>query len=161
MFEIDELDRKIIVATQGGIPISIEPYKDVAKELEITEELLLKRLEILKDEGVVRRVALVPNHYKLGYTFNGMTVWQVKDESCNKVGEAFAALPFVSHCYKRKKYPGLWDYNIFAMIHGKNERECDEYLLQMKEICKEDLIVMETLYSSQILKKTGLRIKDR
>lgn len=158
MHKLTELDEKIIFETQDGIPETITPYLDIAKILNISETQLIDRLNFLKENGVIRRVALVPNHYKIGYVFNGMTVWKIKEESITKIGEKFAKLGFVSHCYKRKSYPGVWEYNLFAMVHGTKKSVCEEFIKQMKEIAGEDCIDIDTLYSTEILKKTGLRI---
>ena len=114
----DELDRKLIVATQGGLPLSPTPYADIAAQLGIDEAEVLTRMQRLLDNGAIRRIGVVPNHYKLGYTFNGMTVWDVSDARIDELGQQVGNLPFVSHCYRRPRHLPDWPYNLFAMVHG-------------------------------------------
>ena len=42
-----------------------------------------------------------------------------------RLGETMAGFRAVSHCYERPSYPE-WPYNLFTMVHGKNEDECHD-----------------------------------
>ena len=55
MAEIDDLDRRIINALQGGFPLVDEPYREVAETLGITEGELIRRLEDLLARRVLTR----------------------------------------------------------------------------------------------------------
>ena len=46
-------------------------------------------------EGLIRRIGAVPNHYRLGYTANGMSVWDVADDQIAELGPRVADLPGV------------------------------------------------------------------
>jgi len=74
---LDDMDRRLIVATQAGLPVTARPFAAVGEQLGIPAEEVIARFERLLALGVVRRIAAVPNHYKLGYVANGMTVWEV------------------------------------------------------------------------------------
>ena len=114
----EELDRRIVLATQSGLPIVAEPYRHVAEQLGITTQMLMDRLEVMKQDNRIRRIGAIPNHYKLGYTANGMSVWDVSDEIINEVGEQIGNLDMVTHCYQRPRFLPEWPYNLFAMLHG-------------------------------------------
>ncbi|MBU2968946.1 Lrp/AsnC family transcriptional regulator [Pseudoalteromonas sp. C2R02] len=162
--QLSELERKYVVLTQNGLPICSEPYHKLAQQLNITVKQTLSVTSDLLDRGIIRRIAAVPNHYKLGYTFNGMTTWDIKDELAIEYGKKVGALPFVSHCYLRPRHLPKWHYNLFAMIHGKNEKEVNQYQKQIKELLKDVLQnhqgkSNDVLTSTRILKKTGLRLK--
>lgn len=155
---IDDVDRRIIEATQGGLPLVPQPYRDVAKKLEIMPEELMQRMQRMLANGIIRRIGLVPNHYTLGYKANGMTVWDIPDEKVKEFGIQIGKLDYVSHCYQRPRHQPLWNYNLFAMVHG---RDRSEVLIKVEKIVKllgEFDRGHEILYSSKILKKTGLRI---
>ncbi len=77
---LDDIDREIIQATQAGLPLTPEPYQTLAEQLGLSAEEVMQRLSAMQDSGIIRRIGAVPNHYKLGYRFNGMTVWNVPDE---------------------------------------------------------------------------------
>lgn len=154
----EALDRQIIIATQAGLPVCVKPYELLANDLNISESLLIERLKKMQETGTLRRVALVPNHYKIGYTANGMSVWKIKKESIDRVGELFGKLSYVSHCYERVTYDGVWEYNIFAMVHGRKKAEVLDLVAKMKSLITDAYIGHDVLFSEKILKKTGLRI---
>ena len=126
---------------------------------------MLSTLKRFLTEGKIRRVGVVPNHYALGYTENGMTVWNVPDELVDEVGPAVAGLEFVTHCYQRPRHEGVWPYNFFAMTHGRSEAESDERVQEVRETMAEYWDVgdddWDTLFSTRILKKTGIRLDER
>ena len=107
--------------------------------------------------GVIRRIGAVPNHYRLGLTANGMTVWQVAEDKIIELGDIIGQLDFVSHCYQRPSHLPVWPYNLFAMVHGHTRDEVDEKAKLIAELLGENCLAHETLFSSAILKKTGLR----
>ncbi|GIX21330.1 MAG: protein NirH [Gammaproteobacteria bacterium] len=155
---LDALDRRIVLATQGGLPLVVDPYRAVAERLGIDTDTLLARLRALEAAGVLRRVALVPNHYALGYIANAMTVWDVADEVVHRLGRRVAALGFVSHCYLRRRHPPDWPYNLFAMVHGRSREETEAKRAHIAALLGPHCRGHDVLYSSRILKKTGLRL---
>jgi len=110
------------------------------------------------ESGVIRRIGVVPNHYALGYKANGMTVWDVPDERVDELGAKIGALDFVSHCYCRPRHLPDWNYNFFAMVHGHDRGEVGELVRRIAELIGDADRGHEILYSTRILKKTGLRI---
>jgi DNA-binding Lrp family transcriptional regulator len=155
---LDSLDRDIIKATQAGLPLSATPYHDVAEQLGVEPAAVMQRMERMLEQGVIRRIGLVPNHYALGYRGNGMTVWNVPDEKVRVLGRSIGALEFVSHCYHRPRHLPDWPYNLFAMVHGKDRDEVSRKVEQIAELLGENDHGHEVLYSTRILKKSGLRI---
>ena len=116
------------------------------------------RLASLLEAGIVRRIGAVPNHYALGYSANGMSVWDVRDEAVAEVGRRVGALDFVTHCYRRPRHPPLWPYNLFAMVHGRSRAEVTELVAEIAALVGADARAHDVLYSTRILKKTGLRL---
>lgn len=155
---MDPIDRQIIRLTQAGLPLVEQPYRVLAEQLGISAEQLMVRMQQMQDRGIIRRIGAVPNHYRLGYRFNGMTVWDVDDQMIDLLGQQVAALAFVSHCYQRPRHLPDWPYNLFAMIHGKTEQDAAVQIDQIAELLGEHVRQHQVLFSSRILKKTGLRI---
>lgn len=149
--------RALIALTQAGLPPVPDPWHWLGERLALTPEAALALVRRLQDSGVIRRIAAVPNHYRLGWHHNGMTVWDVADEHIAALGQAVGALPFVSHCYQRPRRPG-WPYNLFAMVHGRAQHEIDAQREQIRELLGAALRMHEMLVSRRILKKTGLRL---
>jgi DNA-binding Lrp family transcriptional regulator len=156
--ELDALDRRLIVATQGGLPRVSRPYDAIGGELGIAGEEVIARLRRMLDTGVIRRIGAVPNHYAIGYTANGMSVWDVDDARIDELGGRVGALEFVTHCYRRPRRPPDWPYNLFAMVHSRTREEVAARVAEIASLLGEACRAHEILYSTAILKKTGLRI---
>ncbi len=158
-------ERDLLVEIQGGLPITETPYWDVADAIGVDTEWVLRTIKRFNEEGKIRRVGVIPNHYALGYTENGMTVWNVPDELLESVGPEVASLPFVTHCYERPRHGDVWPYNFFAMTHGRSEGESKRRIRRVELLMDEYWNVGEgdwdTLFSTEILKKTGIRLAER
>ena len=157
---IDAADRRIINATQGGLPLTPAPYAEVAGWLGMPEAEVIDRLAAMQARGIVRRLALAPNHYALGVTANGMSVWDVADDRADELGARVGALDYVSHCYLRPRALPDWPYNLFAMVHGKSRAEVEAKRQEIAALLGPAARASDILYSTRILKKTGLRLTD-
>lgn len=155
---LDDFDRRLIAATQAGLPLVPRPYDAVAEQLGCSGERVRERLARMLEQGLVRRIGAVPNHYRLGFTANGMTVWDVADEVVDALGAAVGALPGVSHCYRRPRRLPDWPYNLFAMLHGRTREEVEAQRLELRGLLGRHCRADDILYSTAILKKTGLRL---
>lgn len=156
--KLDVADRRLVMATQAGLPLVGQPYKAIAEQLGISAEEVMRRLAAMQAAGVLRRIGAVPNHYALGYRANGMTVWDVADAGVDELGERVGRLTFVSHCYRRPRHLPDWPYNLFAMVHGGSRDEVRNKAALIAELLGADCRGGDILFSTRILKKTGLRI---
>lgn len=155
---LDPIDRAIVEATQAGLPLTQRPYHDIARLIGQDPALVMARMRTMLASGVIRRIGVVPNHYALGWRANGMTVWDVADERIDALGEQVGALDFVSHCYRRPRRLPDWPYNLFAMVHGYDRDAVQAQIGQIAQVLGDACRAHTTLYSTHILKKTGLRI---
>ena len=158
--QLTDFDRELISATQSGLPLVSRPYEAVGAMLGVSGEKVRERLAQMLDEGLIRRIGAVPNHYRLGFTANGMSVWDVADERVDELGERIGALPAVSHCYRRPRELPLWPYNLFAMVHGRSRDEVQQQADTIRQLLGDACRGSDILYSSAILKKAGLRISE-
>jgi DNA-binding Lrp family transcriptional regulator len=149
-------DRRLIQATQGGLPLAEEPYAIVARDLKLEPETVIARLERMVASGVIRRVGAVPHHYRLGLRGNGMSVWDVDDDVIDELGQQISELDFISHCYQRPRHPRVWRYNLFAMAHGADRATVLGKTEQVAALLGEHCRAHEVLFSTTVLKKTGL-----
>lgn len=155
---LDETDRAIIMATQAGLPLVPQPFEEVARATGSTAGEVLARMRNMQNRGVIRRVAAVPNHYALGLSANGMTVWDVDDAEVDRLGQEVGRLDFVSHCYRRPRALPDWPYNLFAMVHGVSRDEVSIKVERIMALLGTAARASDILYSTRILKKTGLRL---
>ncbi|MHB1351836.1 MAG: siroheme decarboxylase subunit beta [Thiobacillus sp.] len=154
----DATDRRIVQATQAGLPLTPRPYHTLAEQLGLDAADIMQRMQRMLDAGIIRRIGAVPNHYALGFRANGMTVWDVVDARVDELGAAVGALDFVTHCYQRPRHPPDWPYNLFAMVHGKTRDEVEAKTQLIATVLGDASRGHDVLYSARILKKTGLRI---
>lgn len=156
--ELDALDRRLIVATQGGLPRVPRPYDVIGVQIGIAGEEVIARLRRMLETGVIRRIGAVPNHYAIGYTANGMSVWDVDAARIDELGARVGALEFVTHCYRRPRLLPDWPYNLFAMVHSQSREEVAARVAEIAVLLGDACRGHDILYSTAILKKTGLRI---
>ena len=152
------LMRSIVVATQAGLPLARHPYRLIADRIGCAEDAVIGCLAAMLESGAIRRIGAVPNHYAIGYTANGMSVWDVPDDAVDRLGEVVGALPFVTHCYRRPRALPDWPYNLFAMVHGGCRDEVLARVAEIRAVLHGACRSRDVLFSSRILKKTGLRI---
>ncbi|WP_241546817.1 siroheme decarboxylase subunit beta [Thiohalobacter thiocyanaticus] len=152
-----DLERRLIELTQAGLPLVPHPYHALADQLGVTADEVMATFRAMQARGVVRRIAAVPNHYRLGFRGNGMSVWDIPDALVREVGREVGALDFVSHCYIRPRALPDWPYNLFAMVHGRNRDAVHEQVAQIAGMLGERVRSYDVLFSTEVLKKTGFR----
>ncbi len=128
----EEIIRDIVIVLQNGLPLRSDPFNDLAKRLNISEDEFLKRVNNLYDCGTIRRFPAMLRHKKIGINANALLVWKVSDDKTDKLGNEFAKKDFVTHCYKRKTYSD-WMYNLYTMIHAENDEKLMNNMKQLKE----------------------------
>lgn len=116
-------DRALLAAIENGLPLSPHPYAEIADRLGWEETRVIERLQRLAADGTIKRFGIIVRHHELGYRANAMTVFNIDDERLAAAGETLAALPYVTLCYRRPRRPPNWPYNLFCMIHGRDENE--------------------------------------
>ena len=153
----DALDRGIVRATQAGLPLVLRPWAAVAAQVGADEREVMQRIKAMLEDGRIRRIGVVPNHYALGIRANGMSVWDVDDAVIATLGPQVGEFQFVTHCYRRPRRPPEWRYNLFAMIHARTRDEVEINVARIGALLDGACRAHEVLYSLRILKKTGLR----
>lgn len=154
---LSELDWRIIVALQEGLPLSPKPYAELAHLLGIDEKLLLTYLIKMHSCGILKRIGGVLNHRQAGVSANALCVWHVPPERLDEVGEALSDSPHVTHCYARTPLPE-WPYNLYAMLHATTRGECDAVADELER--RLHLPPRRAMYSSREWKKASLGYYD-
>jgi siroheme decarboxylase len=149
----DELDKDVIRATQGDMPVISEPYAPAAARLGMETGALLEHMRGMRERGLLRRVAAILYHRRAGFSANGMGVWKVSPDRIGELGPRMASFRGISHCYERPTYED-WPYSVFTMAHGRSKDECDAVLDAIAE--QTGIHERATLYSSTEFKKVRL-----
>jgi siroheme decarboxylase len=126
----------------------------VAQELGLEEDELTTVIQQLMARGYIRRFGATIRHRISGFQANAMAAWAVPEAEVARVGPQMAAVREVTHCYERQ-ISGDWPYNMFTMIHGKTQEECEAIARRMaRETGIHDYAL---LFSDAELKKTTMR----
>jgi DNA-binding Lrp family transcriptional regulator len=144
-------------ALQRDLALTPTPFIDLAAELGVAFEHLREMHDEFLASGRMRRFAAVLHHRKAGFGANAMGVWaapQGDPAVLDHLGAVMAGFRAVSHCYERPSYAD-WPYNLFTMVHGKNEAECEQTLAAIAEAT--GLTDWQALYSSKEYKKVRVR----
>jgi len=110
--------KKVLSGLQDALEIIAEPFAFLCRQ-GLQKEDVLRIITELMDKGVIRRIAAVVDHHKLGFVANVLFVCEVLQDRIVQTGEKLAALPLVSHCYERQTFEG-WPFNLFGMMHGQS-----------------------------------------
>ena len=128
MYELDAIDRKILMILQRGIAITARPYQAMADEIggEVTESDVIYRIDRMKKENIIRRMSGFFDSRMLGY--QSMLV-AVKPKAAD-FDEAVAFInqyPGVTHNYERSH-----EYSIWFTIIAINQPTLDMILDQIE-----------------------------
>jgi DNA-binding Lrp family transcriptional regulator len=118
LVKLDKNQRLILSKLQDDLYVNEKPFAFLCSRRMDTTDVLRIIAELIA-KGVIRRIAGVVDHRKLGFAANALFAGEVPKNKVVEVGKKLSRLRIVSHCYERKTFEG-WPYNLFAMMHGKN-----------------------------------------
>ena len=125
-------NQNLINILKQEIKLERRPFLRISKELGIDEGEAISRIEALIKTGFIRYMGISIEPTGMGYNSAALVCWKVSGDRIEEIGQAFSALSEVTHCYERET-PPEWPYNLFTMVHGKNEDHLDEFILKYSE----------------------------
>ncbi|MBQ1462134.1 MAG: Lrp/AsnC family transcriptional regulator [Selenomonas sp.] len=152
--DITELDKNIIRVLQGDFPLVAEPYKTLAEQAGVSEEVFLERIRDMQATKKIRKMGAVLRHREVGFSANVLVAWEVPAARLDEIAQNMAKSPSVTHCYDRNTAPD-WPYNLYTMVHGHSREECEQVVKQLGEANGVSKHVM--LYSKHEWKKTAMK----
>ena len=154
---LTEIEKKVISALQGDIPVTKTPFLEMAESVGLSESQFLEAADSLNKRGIIRRFGATLKHQKSGYRANAMVAWQVDEDRVREVGEKMADFDQVTHCYRRDPARG-WPYNLYTMVHAADEKTCRDIAAQISRRVSVDSYTL--LFSRRELKKTSMKYFD-
>lgn len=151
---LTDKDKVLVKHLQEDLPTSLNPFSDLAKELDMDVGDVIAYTQRLMDNSVMRRLGAILVHRKAGFTSNAMGVWIAPEEKVREIGAKMAEFQEVSHCYQRPVLPD-WPYNLFTMIHGQSDQECQQIMASISEVTEVKDYAL--LFSYKELKKSSMR----
>lgn len=153
----DGTNRALLQAVENGLPLVVEPYALIGRQLGISEREVIERLQDLQDQGVIKRLGIVVRHRTLGYRANAMVVWNVPDDEVAATGSCLGSVPFITLCYRRPRRLPDWPYNLFTMIHGRDREQVLARVDHLVRRCGMQDIDHQVLFSTRCFKQRGAR----
>ncbi len=124
---MDKLDQKLLFELMKNSRL---PLTQLAKKLKRSREMILYRIERLKETGTIIDFVTEINLEKLGYV--GAAVFlTIKSGADKKFKEYLIKSPFVSWV---AEHSGIWNYGF--SVYGRNKSEVNERVQEMYKLFK-------------------------
>lgn len=107
MQDIDQRDRELLNALQGEIPLASTPFAFIGQSIDMSEKEVIKRIERLKREGIIRQVSAQFDLRALGYR-SSLVAARVAEERIDEAAAVVNAHPGVTQNYRRNHDFNLW-----------------------------------------------------
>lgn len=105
---MDELDRRVVNALQGGFPVCERPFAAAAEGLGTDEATLIARLRAMREEGVLSRFGPLFKAEGLGGAVT-LAAMAVPEGRFEEVAALVNAHPEVAHNYARDhQWLNMW-----------------------------------------------------
>lgn len=138
MRQFSNLERRLLNEFQHGIPLTPEPYADIARELGVYETTILETLERLHTEGVISRIGAVfrPNRISA----STLVAMMVPESELQRVADIVSEFAEVNHNYEREHRFNLW----FVVVAADDE-QLREVLAGIEKRCGYPLLDLPLL----------------
>jgi DNA-binding Lrp family transcriptional regulator len=150
---LNDSEKLLLAKLQNDLQVIARPF-DFLCSKDLAIENILRILTKLIDKGVIRRIAAVVDHHKLGFVANVLFVAKVSPDRIVEAGKALARFGIVSHCYQRRTFEN-WPYNLFAMMHSRSMGEIQHIIDKFTQSQKIDSF--ELLPTAAELKKQPVK----
>ena len=144
------LERRILNSIQTDLPISKEPFRELAKKLKVKEDDLIGRIKRLKERGIIRNFSASISHKKLGFK-STLLALRVPPDKVEALAKKIVRHAEVTHCFLREG-----DFNLWIVFIYKNGR-LDSFLKNCtREIGSSNILNLAT--QRQFKLKTAFKI---
>ena len=133
---LDELERRLVMALQEGLPLFIRPFSVLASRLGCEESEVLERIRRWCAEGVIKRFGVVVRQSDTAGPADALLVHDIPDGEAASWGQLLAQEPGVSLCYERPRALPDWPYNLFCMVHGQVRDEVCARVAELRQRLK-------------------------
>ena len=121
-------DRELLNLIQTDFPRTARPFADIGLQLGLTEAEVLKRVQALKADGLIRRIGGIFDSQKIGFA-STLVALQVEEARLEEVSEAVSSHIGVTHNYERRHQFNLW----FTLVAPSDE-QLQQILSEVKKL---------------------------
>ena len=111
---------------QRGLPMTAEPYRDMASKLGVDEETVLEHLRRLQASRIVSRVGPVFEPNRIGVST--LVAAKVPESRLMSVAAVINGYAEVNHNYEREH-----DYNLWFVVTAPHQDRLDRVLKDIEE----------------------------
>ncbi|MCD6571029.1 MAG: AsnC family transcriptional regulator [Deltaproteobacteria bacterium] len=104
---MDNIDKKILNIINKEFPVEERPYKKIAHTLGITEKEVIRRVSMLKQEGIIRRIGGVIDPKAIGW-YSTLCAADISPERIEEFALVVNSYTEVTHNYVRSGSPNCW-----------------------------------------------------
>lgn len=154
---LDEIERRLVMALQEGLPLLIRPFSVLASRVGCDESEVLERIRNWCAEGVIKYFGVVVRRKEADEGVNAMLVQDIPDSDVDRIGELLAREPAVALCYQRARCLPDWPYNLFCIIRGAVREDVQARIEELRKRLDLAGHPAEILYSLTRYKRDGVR----
>ncbi len=114
---LSALDKRILNRLQEDIPFGSKPWETIARELNIEEDLLLKKIAFLKKTGMIRRISAIFSPRKINFV-STLAAVKAAPGKIRTAAKMINRYPEVTHNYRRGGPYDLW-FTLVAKNRGR------------------------------------------
>ncbi len=123
---MDEIDKKILNILQKEFPLEERPYFVVGKRCGISEDETIRRVQKMKDKGIIRRIGAVFDGARLGRV-STLCAARVPEDKIQTFVQIVNANKNVTHNYRRNH-----EYNIWFTVSAESAEELENVIEDIK-----------------------------
>jgi len=128
MREFSQLEQRLLNEFQHGLPLTAEPFADIARQLGVYETTVLETLQRLQTEGAVSRVGAVFRPNRIGAST--LAAIAVPETELEQVADIVSSFAEVNHNYEREHRFNLW----FVVV-AEDEQQLQRVLQEIENSC--------------------------
>ena len=132
---ISDLDKKIIDLYQAKLDICEQPFLEIAKSLNVSEQQVLQTLNSLKENNIISRVGPIFTPNKIGNSC--LAALKINKNKLELIASEINKLESVNHNYEREH-----DYNLWFVITAKNKEFLNIEIDKIAKIAAQDVLVL-------------------
>lgn len=122
------LARQLLDRYQRGLPLSANPYAEIATELGVSEQDVLATLRQLREQKIITRVGPVFDHHKAGAST--LVAMAVPPERLDEIAAYISRFDAVNHNYAREH-----DFNLWFVVTAADQQQLDTVLTTIEADC--------------------------
>ena len=126
--DLDETDRQILQVLQDDFPVVQEPWLEISRRLNISQDEVLSRIKQLIEAGAILKIGPIFDASAIGLRAATLVAMRVPKNRVNEVATVINGYPNVVHNYERDN-----EYNVWFTLAAPTSKELAMTLDEIKQ----------------------------